>query len=329
MSAALRHRPAPTTLMPDPGLLEALPNATLVLDPETLTVRAGNTEAVRLLRTSREELPAVFQQALEAAPALAEGLLAPDGMFDCELRLADGRRHEAQMRCKRVSFGPIERLVVTVIDTTRRRNAENARALLLRELDHRVRNLFAVIAGLVTFTARGAGTAQEMRATLLGRIDALARAHDLVKLAIGGGFAAAEAMPHHTTLAVLAEALVGPLRGDEPARLRIEGPEVGIGGMAAAPLALVLHELATNAARHGALASPEGRLALHWAHGPAGTLRLAWEESCPAAPQPPSPGIGQRLVTQSLLQLGGEAQFDWQPDGLRVAITLPLARLDA
>ncbi len=218
---------------------------------------------------------------------------------------------------------------IVVEETTGRQRAERAQTLLLRELDHRVKNLFAVIAGLVSFSARGAASPQEMRATLLGRIDALARAHDLVKLAIGGGVAEAPAPGQHTTLQALAEALLAPFRTPaEPGRLRLEGEPVTVGALAAPPLALVLHELATNAARHGALSCPGGTLAVQWQHpGADGTLRLRWDEQVLAMPAVANPGFGQRLVTQCAAQLGGQASFEWRDSGLLVELVLPLARL--
>ncbi len=219
---------------------------------------------------------------------------------------------------------------IMVEETTGRQRAERAQTLLLRELDHRVKNLFAVIAGLVTFSARGAASPQEMRATLLGRIDALARAHDLVKLAIGGGFAEAASDADHTTLHALAEALLAPFRTPaEPQRLRLEGEAVTVGALAAPPLALVLHELATNAARHGALAQPGGSLAVQWLPpDAAGTLRLLWDERAVGTMSvPASQGFGQRLVTQCAAQLGGRASFDWREGGLLVELALPMGRL--
>jgi two-component sensor histidine kinase len=190
--------------------------------------------------------------------------------------------------------------------------------------------MFAVIAGLVSFSARGAATPQEMRATLLGRIDALARAHDLVKLAIGGGFSEVPVAGQHTTMHALVEALLAPFRVPaEPQRLRLEGQALTIGALAAPPLALVLHELATNAARHGALALPGGSLAVQWLPpDAAGTLRLFWDErAAEVLPATASEGFGQRLVTQCAAQLGGRASFNWRDQGLLVELALPLERL--
>lgn len=219
-------------------------------------------------------------------------------------------------------------------EVTERKRAERARELLLRELDHRVKNLFAVIAGLVTFTARDAGTPQEMRARLLGRIGALAHGHDVVRPALAGG-PVDQAGP---MLVQLLEALLEPFRSahGQPERLCLAGPPVSLGRTGGPPLALILHELATNAARHGALSRCGGRIGVEWSvqqpqdgTGETGPhLLLRWQEQGgPAAGTPGSAGFGHRLVVQSCAQLGGTARFDWAPEGLTVELRLPLERL--
>jgi two-component sensor histidine kinase len=219
-------------------------------------------------------------------------------------------------------------------EVTERRRAERARELLLRELDHRVKNLFAVISGLVAFTARDAGTPQEMRARLLGRIGALARGHDLVRPALTGG-AVDQAGP---MLVQLLEALLEPFRSahGQPERLCLAGPPVPLGRTGGPPLALILHELATNAARHGALSGCGGQIGVEWrvqppedaAQGAGPHLLLRWQErGGPAGGAPRSAGFGHRLVVQSCAQLGGTARFDWAAEGLTVELRLPLERL--
>jgi hypothetical protein len=194
-----------------------VPAALLVVRAGSLQALAGNAAAAAMLdlrggRTARHAgrwrwpphppawldgaAPAFAPPPLEASLVLAGGQLARGGAGHAGRWTLPGLALPGGDACG---------------DLAPRRRAEQAQALLLRELDHRVKNLFAVIAGLVTFSARGADTPQDMRATLLGRIDALARAHDLVKLAIGGGFAAAEGAAHHTTLRALAEAPAGAL----------------------------------------------------------------------------------------------------------------------
>ncbi|MDO9709507.1 sensor histidine kinase [Paracraurococcus lichenis] len=211
-------------------------------------------------------------------------------------------------------------------EVTERKRAERARELLLRELDHRVKNLFAIVRGLVSFSARGADTPAGMRDLLIGRIGALARAHDLVRPAIaddGGGVPA-------TTLTAMLGALLDPFAGEGlRERIALDGPPVPLGSFAAPPLMLALHELATNAAKYGALSREHGRVAIDWTEAD-GTLRLRWSEAGgPAVAPPERKGFGHRLITQSAAQLGGSARFAWHPDGLRVELLLPRARLGA
>ncbi|MFZ4409276.1 MAG: sensor histidine kinase [Paracraurococcus sp.] len=209
-------------------------------------------------------------------------------------------------------------------EVTERRRAERSRELLLRELDHRVKNLFAIVSGLVSFSARAAGTPREMRDALLGRVGALARAHDMVRPAIAGD---AAGLPG-TTLPALLQALLAPFGGGGlPERLTLAGPALPLGAVAAPPFALMVHELATNAAKYGALSRDGGAVSIAWAAAE-GRLRLRWTElDGPSVTPPASHGFGHRLVTQSAAQLGGTAEFRWAPEGLVVELSLPLDRL--
>lgn len=210
-------------------------------------------------------------------------------------------------------------------EVTERKQAERTRELLLRELDHRVKNLFSIVSGLVSFSARGAGTTQAMRDALLGRIGALARAHDMVRPAIAGE---GTGLPG-TTLQALLQALLEPFGGGQglPDRLRLSGPALPLGPTAAPAIALVVHELATNAAKYGALSQEGGRVSIDWTLGAAG-LRLRWmEQGGPMVASPAHRGFGHRLVTQSAAQLGGSAAFHWTAEGLVVELLLPLARV--
>ncbi|MDB5371440.1 MAG: hypothetical protein JWP04_82 [Belnapia sp.] len=217
-------------------------------------------------------------------------------------------------------------------EATERKHAERAQELLLRELDHRVKNLFAIIGGLVSYTARSAQDPEEMRRSLLGRIQALAQAHDLVRPALGGlaETGSSGAAPGGTALDALVLALLRPFRGGagDTERLTLAGPSLPIGPIAAPPVALALHELATNAAKYGALSRPEGRVEIGWSFEVPAMLRLVWRESGGAPVAAPSQtGFGHRLIHQSAAQLGGTACFDWAADGLTVALHLPRDRL--
>jgi PAS domain S-box-containing protein len=225
--------------------------------------------------------------------------------------------------------GDVIGIGVVCEEVTERKRNERARDLLVRELDHRVKNLFAIIGGLVTFTARTAPDSQAMRQALLGRIEALARAHDLVRPAMTGGSLAPAEAPG-TTLHALLEALLAPfLAGPgQPERLALAGPPVRLGHVGAPPVALALHELATNAAKYGALSAGGGTVRIGWTAAPGQPVALRWEErGGPPATKPHGAGFGHRLVRQSCAQLGGEALFDWAPAGLTVELRLPADRL--
>jgi two-component sensor histidine kinase len=204
-----------------------------------------------------------------------------------------------------------------------------AEAALLRELDHRVKNAFAVFQGLLHGAARHAAgrDVATVTAELTDRIMALSRAHDLVRPAICGlpGIAA----PQGTTMRALAEAVLGGFSGaGDAVRIDLRGVEVAIPPGAAPALALVLHELATNALKHGALSSPGGRVDLSWTAA-GDVLMLDWREAGgPAVAGPPTrTGLGLRLLGQP--NPGGvrlRIELDWaRPAGLQAKITLSSA----
>lgn len=201
-------------------------------------------------------------------------------------------------------------------DVSERREAEARRALLAREVDHRAKNLLAVVQSVLRLTPRH--KPEEFAAAVERRIAALARAHTLLA---ERGWAAADLG------AVASRELAGLPAGT----VRLEGPPAALVASAVQPVAMALHERATNAAKHGALSRPEGRVALRWRLDPAtATLRLTWTESGgPAVGAPPSRrGFGSRMIEATLEgQLGGDLDLFWQEGGLRAEIALPVARV--
>jgi two-component system CheB/CheR fusion protein len=227
--------------------------------------------------------------------------------------------------------GKLQGAVCTFVDVTERRHAEEQQALLLRELDHRMKNLFAVTAGVVALSARSALTPQDMAKTVRGRLDALARAHLLIR----PGSPGAEPVAKGTTLDKLIRAIIAPYadpdRAGDSQRAVIEGPAVPISGEAATSFALVLHELATNAAKYGALSTAEGRIRISWTVAQ-GELALIWEEhgGPPIESAPEREGFGSQLARRSAGgNLGGTIAFNWNPEGLLVHLTASQARLTA
>jgi PAS domain S-box-containing protein len=279
----------------------------------------------------------VTRMSTEIGPLLRHVLETGETVRDLEVSgetpLAPGIRRdwiEQLYPVRDPETGAITGVGAVVEEVTERKAAERARDLLLRELDHRVKNLFAVIDGLVHFGAREAATPPEMAGLLSGRIRALARAHDLVRPAIAG---MADGGGARTTLARLMQEILAPFAnpGRASGRAAFEGPEVALGITAAPILGLVLNELATNAAKHGALARADGHVALRWEADMDGMLRLVWQEQGgpPVDRVPERAGFGSRLIRQGIAgQLGGEFRTEWRPEGLRLEIDLPLRRLE-
>ncbi|WP_166802184.1 sensor histidine kinase [Microvirga pakistanensis] len=211
-----------------------------------------------------------------------------------------------------------------VSDITERHAFEEAQQLLTRELNHRVKNLFAIANGMVSMTARTAKDPKEMATALRGRLSALSRAHELVQPA-----AIRHGSGPDVGLVQLCEAVLEPYRQTGTPRVSIEGPSVRVGSNTTTSLALVLHELATNAAKYGCLSNPEGHLSIRWmVHED--IVDLVWTESGgPPIETPPNfQGFGTQLSQRSIAgQLGGTLEQEWLRVGLRVHMTLPLDRL--
>jgi two-component sensor histidine kinase len=164
---------------------------------------------------------------------------------------------------------------------------------------------------------------------LQGRLRALARAHELTLPDLTNGDARSNAP---TTLGALLEAIFSPFVGDDDGDLRIvsTGPDIPISGHAVTTMALLLHEFATNAAKHGALSSSEGKIHVEWTTA-ADKLVLTWSETggttIEAAPE--SEGFGSVLAQGAMSQLGGRITRSWLPEGLTIRLTASLERLRA
>ncbi|WP_237217044.1 PAS domain S-box protein, partial [Falsiroseomonas oryziterrae] len=206
-------------------------------------------------------------------------------------------------------------------DVTDRRRAEERQMLLAREVDHRAKNALAVVQAIVALT-RDADPAR-FRTAVIGRIAAMARAHTLLARE---GWSAAE-------LREIVEAEVAPHVAGAPGapdRMSLRGPAVALQPDAAQPLAMAMHELATNAAKYGALSRPEGRVSIAWEATPAAGLVLRWtERGGPELDGPPARrGFGSSVIRNTVeRQLGGAVSFFWQREGLECTLRLPPAQL--
>ena len=219
----------------------------------------------------------------------------------------------------------IQRWIGTCTDIEDAKQIASHNEMLSQELSHRIKNIFAIISGLISMTLRGDEKLSEMAETLKGRIAALGRAHEYVR-------------PHNDKAqtdneGVTIRDLLSEIFASYPAfteqRLSISGGDIAVSDRAATPVALVFHELATNSMKYGALAADKGRVDVIVSQE-AGMLRFKWTESGGAAiATPPShSGFGSKLVDMSVTQqLGGSIERLWLPTGLQILMEVQAARL--
>ena len=213
------------------------------------------------------------------------------------------------------SFDTADRLVrisgVTV-DVTDRKEAEERQDLLAREVDHRARNALAVVQSIVRLTR--ATSVDSYVAAVEGRIKALARAHALLS----------ETRWHGADLGALVAEELAPYRVAEADKIETGGPNVSLLPHMAQGLALALHELATNAAKHGALSSMAGKVRLTWELRP-DLLVLRWiETGGPRIAPPAARSFGLKVIRASIeKQLDGKATFEWDPLGMQCTLSIP------
>ncbi|MTE00033.1 GAF domain-containing protein [Paracoccus sp. YIM 132242] len=195
-----------------------------------------------------------------------------------------------------------------------RSRAEVRQRVLNRELNHRVKNILAIIQSLVNRKPPEGETLQGFAGSLRGRIQALAYAHDQIvrdddETGLLGDLLAAE---------------LGPYAGEGRA-IRLDGPAVALDGRAFSVMALILHEMATNAAKYGALSRASGHLSVAWHVDDAGNCHIDWTEDGLEGLVPPArSGFGSALVEQSLpFDLGGESRIAFRPTGVAARFMLP------
>ena len=204
------------------------------------------------------------------------------------------------------------------------KRAAERQALLLREMNHRVKNLFALTAALVSISARSAADADELAEDLTARLSALSQAHALM-------------LPHHgsdtieerdVTLTALLKMVLAAHEDRDVTRITIGGDDTPIGRQALPTIALVLYELATNAAKYGGLASADGKLAIAVAVD-SEHMTMTWRETgAPERREPTGPeGFGSRLEKASVTSLHGTIERRWLDRGLEIVLQFPVGDL--
>jgi PAS domain S-box-containing protein len=197
-------------------------------------------------------------------------------------------------------------------DITEQKRTSDQIATLAREAEHRSKNLLANVQAMVNLSQ--ADAVADLKKAVEGRIQALANVHSLF---VATRWIGAE-------LSTIATQELAPYSGTGEKRVRIDGPQVLLEPNTAQAVAVALHELATNAAKYGALSRANGRVELKWSHVANGRLNLRWMETGGPTVRPPTrTGFGGRVIEQMIAQLKGESRLDWRTEGLVCEITVP------
>ncbi|MET0273672.1 MAG: HWE histidine kinase domain-containing protein [Phenylobacterium sp.] len=210
--------------------------------------------------------------------------------------------------------GQVVGAVNMVVDITEARAADERQTLLSHEVNHRANNLLAIVQAMLRLTK--APTLDEYREVLEGRIRALAHAHSLL----------AQSRWEAADLQQLVTEELAPYLGGDRPLVWMSGPPLPLEPSAAQSTAMILHELATNAAKHGAL-SRRGRVLVDWqASGERVTIRWT-EEGGPTVSPPSRSGVGASMIQKAAAHLGATARFDWRAEGLAFELSAPLSVL--
>jgi two-component sensor histidine kinase len=248
------------------------------------------------------------------------------GSYEIDFRiLHSGEVRWVSARGRGDDQGIVGRIMFGVfLDVTQRKLAEEAREMLANEMSHRVKNLFAIAAALTVIASRSAETPKEMARDLTERLIALGQAHDLVRPVLGTQKRAAAL---GDLLAVLLAAYDD--NGTIGSRVKVSVPDVLVGEGAITAMALVVHELATNSIKYGALSAEAGALNIECSVDD-GEVIVVWTETGGPRVSMPSgqTGFGSLLVKKSIsTRLGGTIAFAWPPEGVIVTLRMSSARL--
>jgi PAS domain S-box-containing protein len=276
------------------------------VDPQSFVV---NQETVQAL---------LFPEDLEQLAGVAGHFANGARTYESEFRI---RRPSGEVRwCVSTAAASVDdderviRVSGVTVDITERKHAEQRQNLLSREVDHRGKNALALVQSIVRLTR--ADSIRDYSRAVEGRIAALARVHTILSLSSWEG----------AELSGLINEELAPFVTKDAQRVAASGPKVHLTPSTAQTLALALHELATNAAKYGALSSLTGRIALTWQLLD-DSLELEWKEDAgPRIEKPTSRGFGTKSVIASIeSQLHGRAIFDWRPEGLCCRLSVPFS----
>jgi PAS domain S-box-containing protein len=215
--------------------------------------------------------------------------------------------------------GKVSGIFVEGSDVTDHVRAEQGQALLVRELHHRVRNTLATVQGVMNTTARSSATVEEFQVAFAGRIASLANTHAVLT----------DELEQSVSFCRLLNQELGPYRDEDGRRVRLKGSAIDLPSQIAVPLGMAVHELTTNAARHGALASESGHVEVEWSlvdrNGERALLCEWTEHDGPAVIPPSCDGFGSMMLTRVLSQqIGADVNMAFDPEGFRMRMVVPL-----
>ncbi len=197
-------------------------------------------------------------------------------------------------------------------DITQQKRSQEQITALAHEAEHRSKNMLATVRAIIHLSQ--SDTTQGLKQAIAGRIQALSNVHSLF---VDTRWVGAE-------LSAIAAQELAPYAEIDRTRMRIDGPSLSLNPTAAQTVAVVLHELATNAAKYGCLSAAKGHLELTWQRRTDGQLMVRWaEKDGPVVRTPAQRGFGTRVIEQMVAQLGGQAQYEWRPEGLVCELIFP------
>jgi two-component sensor histidine kinase len=266
----------------------------------------------RLLDVLPETEPEQLER-LERVRRTGEAFVARRLRFtDHRDRARRTRWHDLVIQPILAQDGSVEALFIEGYEVTDVVEAEERLKLVAREVDHRANNLLAVIQSIIRMS-KGKNV-EDLQRNLVGRVDALARAHELLASARWRG----------ADLRRLIEEELLPYTLGEPGRARLLGPPIALSPGEAQALAMGLHELATNAAKYGPLSTPEGRIEVAWDRDENGARHIRWQEhGGPPVTPPARKGFGLSVLELTLRGVGGRTRLHWRPGGLVCEFDLP------
>jgi PAS domain S-box-containing protein len=311
-------------------LIESAPNGIVVVDDQG-TIRLVNAGTEKLFGYGRGELVGRNVELLVPEPRAATHRKArdvfqvkPEGRAMGVGRDLSGRRKDGSEFPVEVGLNPVSRngqsaVLATVIDITERKRAQESQKLIVRELQHRTRNLFAVFQAIASRTVDESKTPAETKFVLNGRLQALARAYDML----------ADASWEGASL----DALLGRQFAAFSNRVSVSGCDIMVSPSATQQFALIVHELATNALKYGALSDPYGRVSVEGRIerlDGGGIFSFSWTETGgPPVAKPTRTGFGSIILLDSAKQFADRVTLDYARQGVRYELQIQLDAIGA